>query len=122
MGVLLRGIDQSQIKPGMVLSQPNSITAHTEFEAAAYFLTKQEGGRQNAFFSGYRPQFFIYSSKITDGIITLPKEIEMVIPGDTVDIMRIKLNEKVALEQGSNFAILEGKQTVGAGIVTKIIR
>ena len=119
-GILLRGIDRSQVERGMVLCKPGSITPHTEFEASTYILTKDEGGRHSAFFTGYRPQFFINTTDVT-GDVTLPEGVEMVLPGDTVDGLRVKLMEKVALEEGSEFAIREGGLTVGAGKITKII-
>jgi elongation factor Tu len=119
-GILLRGIDRDQVERGMVLCKPGSITPHTEFEASTYILTKEEGGRHSAFFSGYRPQFFINTTDVT-GDVTLPEGVEMVLPGDTVDGLRVKLMEKVALEEGSEFAIREGGLTVGAGKITKII-
>jgi len=119
-GILLRGIDRDQVERGMVLCKPGSITPHTEFEASTYILTKEEGGRHSAFFSGYRPQFFINTTDVT-GDVTLPEGVEMVLPGDTVDKLRVKLMEKVALEEGSEFAIREGGLTVGAGKITKII-
>lgn len=119
-GILLRGIDRDQVERGMVLCKPGSITPHTEFEASTYILTKDEGGRHSAFFSGYRPQFFINTTDVT-GDVTLPEGVEMVLPGDTVDKLRVKLMEKVALEEGSEFAIREGGLTVGAGKITKII-
>ncbi|HQL93005.1 MAG TPA: elongation factor Tu, partial [Anaerolineaceae bacterium] len=116
-GILLRGIDRDQVERGMVLCKPGSITPHTEFEASTYILTKEEGGRHSAFFSGYRPQFFINTTDVT-GDVTLPEGVEMVLPGDTVDKLRVKLMEKVALEEGSEFAIREGGLTVGAGKIT----
>jgi elongation factor Tu len=119
-GVLLRGIDRNQVERGMVLCKPGSITPHTEFEAHTYILTKEEGGRHSAFFSGYRPQFFINTTDVT-GDVTLPEGVEMVLPGDTVDGLKVKLMQKVALEEGSEFAIREGGLTVGAGKITKII-
>ncbi len=119
-GILLRGIDRDQVERGMVLCKPGSITPHTEFEASTYILTKDEGGRHSAFFTGYRPQFFINTTDVT-GDVTLPEGVEMVLPGDTVDGLRVKLMEKVALEEGSEFAIREGGLTVGAGKITKII-
>ncbi len=119
-GILLRGIDRDQVERGMVLCKPGSITPHTEFEASTYILTKDEGGRHSAFFSGYRPQFFINTTDVT-GDVTLPEGVEMVLPGDTVDKLRVKLMEKVALEEGSEFAIREGGLTVGAGKITKIL-
>ena len=119
-GILLRGIDREQVERGMVLAKPNSITPHTEFECTVYILKKEEGGRHSAFFTGYRPQFYIHTTDVT-GDVTLPEGVEMVLPGDTVNGMRVKLIQKVAIENGSEFAIREGGLTVGAGRITKII-
>jgi len=119
-GILLRGIDREQVERGMVLAKPNSITPHTEFECSVYILRKEEGGRHSAFFSGYRPQFYIHTTDVT-GDVTLPEGVEMVLPGDNVNGMRVKLIQKVAIENGSEFAIREGGLTVGAGRITKII-
>ena len=110
-GILLRGIDRDQVERGMVLCKPNSIEPHTEFECSVYILKKEEGGRHSAFFTGYRPQFYIHTTDVT-GDVTLPEGVEMVLPGDNV---------KVAIEEGSEFAIREGGLTVGAGRITKII-
>ncbi|MDD2521912.1 MAG: elongation factor Tu [Anaerolineaceae bacterium] len=119
-GILLRGIDREQVERGMVLAKPNSITPHTEFEASVYILKKEEGGRHSAFFTGYRPQFYIHTTDVT-GDVTLPEGVEMVLPGDNVNGLRVKLIQKVAIEDGSEFAIREGGLTVGAGRITKII-
>ena len=119
-GILLRGIDREQVERGMVLAKPNSITPHTEFECSVYILKKEEGGRHSAFFTGYRPQFYIHTTDVT-GDVTLPEGVEMVLPGDNVNGMRVKLIQKVAIENGSEFAIREGGLTVGAGRITKII-
>ena len=119
-GILLRGIDREQVERGMVLCKPNSITPHTEFECSVYILKKEEGGRHSAFFTGYRPQFYIHTTDVT-GDVTLPEGVEMVLPGDNVNGMRVKLIQKVAIENGSEFAIREGGLTVGAGKITKII-
>ena len=119
-GILLRGIDREQVERGMVLAKPNSITPHTEFECSVYILRKEEGGRHSAFFTGYRPQFYIHTTDVT-GDVTLPEGVEMVLPGDNVNNMRVKLIQKVAIEDGSEFAIREGGLTVGAGRITKII-
>jgi len=119
-GILLRGIDREQVERGMVLAKPNSITPHTEFECTVYILKKEEGGRHSAFFTGYRPQFYIHTTDVT-GDVTLPEGVEMVLPGDTVNGMRVKLIQKVAIENGSEFAIREGGLTVGAGRITKIL-
>ncbi len=119
-GILLRGIDREQVERGMVLAKPKSITPHTEFECSVYILKKEEGGRHSAFFTGYRPQFYIHTTDVT-GDVTLPDGVEMVLPGDNVNGLKVKLIQKVAIEEGSEFAIREGGLTVGAGRVTKII-
>jgi elongation factor Tu len=119
-GILLRGIDREQVERGMVLAKPKSITPHTEFECSVYILKREEGGRHSAFFTGYRPQFYIHTTDVT-GDVTLPEGVEMVLPGDNVNGLKVKLIQKVALEDGSEFAIREGGLTVGAGRITKII-
>jgi elongation factor Tu len=118
-GVLLRGIERDDIGRGMVLAKPGSITPHTKFKSEVYVLRKDEGGRHKAFFSGYRPQFYIRTVDVT-GVIELPEGVEMVLPGDNVNLF-VELTKPVALEQGSKFAIREGGLTVGAGIITEII-
>ncbi|MCD6550607.1 elongation factor Tu [bacterium] len=120
VGILLRGIKKEDIERGQVLAKPGSITPHTEFEAEVYVLTKEEGGRHTPFFSGYKPQFYIRTTDVT-GEVTLPEGTEMVMPGDTVNL-KIKLIAPVALEEKQRFAIREGGKTVGAGVVTKIIK
>jgi translation elongation factor TU len=119
-GLLLRGINRDDVERGMVIAKPGSITPHTTFECTAYILKREEGGRHSAFFTGYRPQFYIRTMDVT-GDVTLPADVEMVLPGDNVSGMQVKLITKVALEQGSEFAIREGGLTVGAGKITKII-
>jgi len=119
-GILLRGIDREQVERGMVLAKPKSITPHTEFECSVYILKREEGGRHSAFFTGYRPQFYIHTTDVT-GDVTLPEGVEMVLPGDNVNGLKVKLIQKVAIEEGSEFAIREGGLTVGAGKITKII-
>ncbi|MCX6791556.1 MAG: elongation factor Tu [Candidatus Gottesmanbacteria bacterium] len=119
VGILLRGIEKDQVERGQVLAKPGSVKPHTEFEAQIYVLAKEEGGRHTPFFTGYRPQFYIKTTDIT-GEITLPKGVEMVMPGDNTK-MNAKLIVPVALEEGQRFAIREGGHTVGAGAVTKII-
>jgi len=119
VGVLLRGIERDQVQRGMVLAKPGSIKPHTKFEAEVYVLKKDEGGRHKAFFGGYRPQFYIRTMDVT-GSITLPAGVEMVMPGDNVN-MSVELITPVALEAGSRFAIREGGLTVGAGVITKVI-
>ncbi len=118
-GILLRGIEREDVERGQVLAKPGSVTPHKKFLAEVYVLKKEEGGRHKAFFSGYRPQFYIRTMDVT-GNITLPEGVEMVMPGDNVNLT-VELIVPVALEQGSKFAIREGGLTVGAGVVTKII-
>jgi elongation factor Tu len=118
-GLLLRGIDRDDVERGMVLAKPKSITPHRNFMSEVYVLRKDEGGRHNAFFTGYRPQFYIRTLDVT-GEITLPEGVEMVMPGDRVNL-KVELITPVALEQGSNFAIREGGLTVGAGVITEIL-
>ena len=119
-GILLRGTKKEEVERGMVLAKPGSITPHTEYEANVYILTKEEGGRHKPFFNGYKPQFYIRTTDVT-GEVTLPAGTEMVMPGDTVNLV-IKLIAPVALEDKMNFAIREGGRTVGAGVVTKIVK
>ena len=119
VGLLLRGIERDDVERGQVIAKPGSITPHKKFLAEVYVLKKEEGGRHKAFFSGYRPQFYIRTMDVT-GDITLPEGVEMVMPGDNVNLT-VQLIVPVALEQGSKFAIREGGLTVGAGVVTKII-
>ena len=118
-GLLLRGINREEVERGMVLAAPKSITPHTNFMGEVYVLTKDEGGRHKAFLNGYRPQFYIRTMDVT-GEVTLPEGVEMVMPGDNVNV-EVKLITPVALEQGSKFAIREGGLTVGAGVITKIL-
>ncbi len=120
VGLLLRGIERDQVERGMVVAKPGSLTPHDEFECSAYILKKEEGGRHSAFLTGYRPQFYIHTTDVT-GDVTLPENVQMVLPGDNVNGMKVKLISKVAVEQGSQFAIREGGLTVGAGVITKII-
>jgi len=120
VGILLRGFKKEDIERGQVLAKPGSVTPHTEFEAKIYALTKDEGGRHTPFFSGYKPQFFIRTCDIT-GDVVLPEGVEMVMPGDTIDV-KVKLINPVALEENQRFAIREGGRTVGAGAVSKIIK
>jgi elongation factor Tu len=118
-GLLLRGIERTEVERGMVIAKPGSITPHTKFMGEVYVLRKDEGGRHKAFFSGYRPQFFIRTMDVT-GTVTLPEGVEMVMPGDNVNL-EVELIVPVALEQGSKFAIREGGLTVGAGVITKLL-
>ncbi|HPT35518.1 MAG TPA: elongation factor Tu [Bacillota bacterium] len=119
VGCLLRGISRNEVQRGQVLAKPGSIKPHTKFEAEIYVLTKEEGGRHSAFFSGYRPQFYFRTTDVT-GTITLPEGIEMVMPGDNVKI-QVELIAPIAMEEGLRFAIREGGRTVASGVVTKIV-
>ena len=119
VGVLLRGLNRSDIERGQVLAKPGSITPHKKFEAEVYILSKEEGGRHTPFFSGYRPQFYVRTTDVT-GTVTLPSGVEMVMPGDNVK-MTVELVTPVAIEKGLRFAIREGGRTVGAGVVTEIL-
>jgi len=119
VGLLLRGVDKEDVERGQVVAKPKSITPHTKFEAEIYVLTKEEGGRHNPFFKGYRPQFYFRTTDVTGGV-TLPEGTEMVMPGDNVAIT-VGLISPIALEKNVKFAIREGGRTVGAGQVTKVI-
>jgi len=119
VGVLLRGLDRDEIERGQVLAKPKSITPHTTFRCQVYILKKEEGGRHTPFFKGYRPQFYIRTMDVT-GAVQLPEGVEMVMPGDNVEL-GVELIVPVALEEGSKFAIREGGRTVGAGVITQII-
>jgi len=119
-GILIRGLKKEDVERGQVLAAPGSITPHTEFDTEVYILTKDEGGRHTPFFKGYKPQFYIRTTDVT-GDVTLPEGTEMVMPGDTVNL-GVKLVQPVAMEEGMRFAIREGGKTVGAGVVTKIIK
>ena len=118
IGVLLRGTKREEVERGQVLAKPGSITPHTRFNAEAYVLTKEEGGRHTPFFNGYRPQFYFRTTDVT-GVVKLPEGTEMVMPGDNINV-EIELITPVAMDQGLNFAIREGGRTVGAGVVTKV--
>src|SRR5713226_3708962 len=118
VGLLLRGIEKGDVERGMILAAPNTCTPHTEFKGPVYILTKEEGGRHKPFFTGYRPQFYFRTTDVT-GTIELPAGIEMVMPGDNVEMVG-QLITPIAMEQGLRFAIREGGRTVGAGVVTKI--
>jgi elongation factor Tu len=120
VGVLLRGVARDEIERGQVLAKPGSITPHTEFQGRVYVLSKEEGGRHSAFFSGYRPQFYFRTTDVT-GIVTLPADVEMVMPGDTVELS-VSLIKPIAMEEGLRFAIREGGRTVGAGVVTQVAK
>ncbi|HLG31560.1 MAG TPA: elongation factor Tu [Ignavibacteriaceae bacterium] len=119
-GILLRGIDKTEIERGMVLAKTGSITPHTNFEGSVYILSKEEGGRHTPFFNGYRPQFYFRTTDVT-GVATLPEGTEMVMPGDNIKLS-IELISEIAMEEGLRFAIREGGRTVGAGVVTKIMK
>jgi len=119
LGVLLRGIEKEDLERGQVLAKPGSITPHKKYEAEAYILTKEEGGRHTPFFNGYRPQFYFRTTDVT-GVVSLTGGAEMVMPGDNVKV-NVELLTAVAMDEGLRFAIREGGKTVGAGVVTKII-
>jgi elongation factor Tu len=119
IGVLLRGVEKTDVERGQVLAKPGSITPHTKFKAEVYILTKEEGGRHTPFFNGYRPQFYFRTTDVT-GVVTLPKGTEMVMPGDNVAV-EVVLITPIAMEKELRFAIREGGHTVGAGVVTEII-
>ena len=119
-GVLLRGISRDDVERGQVLAKPGSVTPHTKFTASVYVLSKEEGGRHTPFFSNYRPQFYFRTTDVT-GVIELPAGVEMVMPGDKVD-MTVELIAPVALEKGTKFSIREGGRTVGAGVVSEIVK
>ena len=119
VGVLLRGIDREDIERGQVLCAPGSIQPHTEYEAQVYVLSKEEGGRHTPFFNGYKPQFYIRTTDVT-GDIKLPDGVEMVMPGDNIE-MEVSLITPVALDEQLRFAVREGGRTVGSGVITKVI-
>jgi elongation factor Tu len=119
VGLLLRGVNRDEVERGMVIAKPGSITPHTRFMSEVYVLRRDEGGRHKAFFSGYRPQFYVRTMDVT-GEIRLPEGVEMVMPGDNVNL-EVELIVPVALEQGQKFAVREGGLTVGAGVVTRIM-
>ncbi len=120
VGLLLRGVEKNEIERGMVLAKPGSVTPHTHFEAEVYVLRKEEGGRHTPFFKGYRPQFYFRTTDVT-GSVELPAGVEMVMPGDNIQ-MTIELITPIAMDEGLRFAIREGGRTVGAGVVTKILK
>jgi elongation factor Tu len=119
-GLLLRGIEKTDLERGMVIAKPGSITPHKKFTAQVYVLKKEEGGRHTPFLTGYRPQFYFRTTDVT-GVVTLPNGVEMVMPGDNLDAVNIELISTIAMEEGLRFAIREGGRTVGAGVVTKIL-
>jgi elongation factor Tu len=116
----LRGVKKEDLMRGQVLAKPGSVNPHTEFECEVYVLKKEEGGRHTPFLNGYKPQFYVRTTDVT-GECTLPAGSEMVMPGDTIKAMHVKLIAPIALEEQGRFAIREGGKTVGAGVVTKII-
>ncbi|CAM5321356.1 Elongation factor Tu OS=Lysinibacillus sphaericus OX=1421 GN=tuf PE=3 SV=1 [Lysinibacillus sphaericus] len=118
IGALLRGVAREEIQRGQVLAKPGSITPHTNFKAEVYVLSKEEGGRHTPFFSNYRPQFYFRTTDVT-GICNLPEGVEMVMPGDNIE-MTVELIAPIALEEGTKFSIREGGRTVGAGVVASI--
>jgi elongation factor Tu len=118
VGVLLRGTKREEVERGQVLAKPGTITPHTKFEAEVYVLSKEEGGRHTPFFNNYRPQFYFRTTDVT-GAVELPKDVEMVMPGDNVK-MTVELLAPIAMEEGLRFAIREGGRTVGAGVVSKV--
>ena len=119
IGALLRGTKREEIERGQVLAKPGTITPHKKFKGEVYILKKEEGGRHTPFFKGYRPQFYFRTTDVT-GLVTLPEGVEMVMPGDNVNL-EIELITPIACEEGLRFAIREGGKTVGAGVVTKIL-
>jgi len=120
VGCLLRGVKREDVERGQVLAKPGSITPHTEFDAQVYVLKKEEGGRHTPFFKGYRPQFYFRTTDVT-GAVELAEGVEMVMPGDNTSF-KVVLGKTIACEEGSKFAIREGGRTVGAGVVTKILK
>jgi len=119
VGILLRGMDKERVERGMVLAKPGSVTPHTKFVGQVYVLTKEEGGRHTPFFTGYRPQFYFRTTDVT-GTLELPEGVEMVMPGDNIEI-RAQLITPIAMSEGLRFAIREGGRTIGAGVVSQII-
>jgi elongation factor Tu len=120
VGLLLRGVEKNDIERGMVLAKPGSVTPHNKFEAEVYVLNKEEGGRHTPFFKGYRPQFYFRTTDVT-GTVELPEGVEMVMPGDNIQMV-IELITPIAMDEGLRFAVREGGRTVGAGVVTKILK
>ena len=119
-GILLRGISREDVERGQVLAKPGSVTPHTKFKAQVYVLSKEEGGRHTPFFSNYRPQFYFRTTDVT-GVIELPEGVEMVMPGDNVE-MTVELIAPIAIENGTKFSIREGGRTVGSGNISEIIK
>jgi elongation factor Tu len=121
VGILLRGVDRDEIERGQVMAKPGSVTPHTEAQAEIYILKRDEGGRHTPFFTGYKPQFFIHTTDVT-GEIILPDGVEMAMPGDSLTSMKIKTMVPVVMEEGLRFAVREGGKTVGAGVITKVLK
>jgi elongation factor Tu len=121
-GILVRGIAKDQVQRGQVLSKPKSITPHTDFECKMYILTKEEGGRHTAILPGYKPQFYIRTTDVTGSIVFKDQSKQMVLPGDVDVELSVSLEKAVAIEEGMRFAVREGGRTIGAGVVTKIIK
>jgi len=119
VGLLMRGVEKTELERGMVAAKPGSITPHTKFKGEVYVLSKEEGGRHTPFFNGYRPQFYFRTTDVT-GSIQLPEGVEMVMPGDNIT-MDVELQKEIAMEKELRFAIREGGRTVGAGVVTEIV-
>ena len=119
VGILLRGVDKTQVERGMVVAKPNSVKPHKHFKAEVYVLTKEEGGRHTPFFGGYKPQYYFRTTDVT-GEIKLPEGVEMVMPGDNSQF-EVNLIVPIAMEEGLRFAVREGGRTVGAGVVTEVI-
>jgi elongation factor Tu len=119
VGLLMRGVEKTELERGMVAAKPGSITPHTKFKGEVYVLSKEEGGRHTPFFNGYRPQFYFRTTDVT-GSIKMPEGVEMVMPGDNIT-MEVELQKEIAMEKELRFAIREGGRTVGAGVVTEII-
>ena len=119
VGCLLRGVKREEVERGQVVAKPGSITPHTKFKGSVYVLTKEEGGRHTPFFQGYRPQFYFRTTDVT-GVVTLPSGVEMVMPGDNVNI-EVQLITPIAMEKELRFAIREGGRTVGAGVISDIL-
>jgi elongation factor Tu len=118
VGCLLRGVERNEVERGQVLAKPGSIKPHRKFQAQVYVLSKEEGGRHTPFFNGYRPQFYVRTTDVT-GTIRLPEGVEMVMPGDNIE-MTVELIQPVAMEEGVRFAIREGGRTVGSGVCIKV--
>ena len=119
VGVLIRGVDRDEVERGQVLAEPGSMMPHTEYEAQVYVLSRDEGGRHTPFFDGYKPQFYIRTTDVT-GEIKLPDGVQMVMPGDNIE-MNIKLITPVALDEQLRFAVREGGRTVGSGVITRVV-